>query len=136
MESIWTKTTERPFFETLEENKKTDTLIIGGGLGGLLCAYLLKQHGVDCIVVEADRICGATSANTTAKLTFQHGLIYDSMIRKYGVEKAGLYLEAQRIALKKYEDICTKTRMYIRLTDAISSKERCWLLIRSDAGLL
>ena len=106
MESIWTKSTERPFFEALEENKKTDTLIIGGGLGGLLCAYLLKQQGVDCILVEADMICGATTANTTAKLTFQHGLIYDSMIKKYGIEKAGMYLEAQRMALKKYEDIC------------------------------
>ena len=56
MESIWSDA-ERPKFETLNKNLKTDVLIIGGGITGILCAYMLEKSGVDYALVEADRIC-------------------------------------------------------------------------------
>ena len=31
-------------------------LVIGGGIAGILCAYMLRENGVNCILVEADRI--------------------------------------------------------------------------------
>ena len=37
MDSIWLKTSEKPHYDTLDGNKK---LIIGGGISGILCAYL------------------------------------------------------------------------------------------------
>ena len=106
MESIWEKSVERPQFVTLKGEHKTDVLIIGGGLAGLLLAYMLKENGVDCILVEAERICGATTANTTAKITLQHGAIYDRMIRRFGVDFARLYLKAQTDAMEKYRELC------------------------------
>ena len=36
MDSVWTKTAQMPSFEPLREDVKTDVLIIGGGLAGLL----------------------------------------------------------------------------------------------------
>jgi len=81
MNSLWTKTAQLPHFGALERNLKTDILIIGGGMAGLLCAWQLSQRGVDCVLAEADRICGGITKNTTAKLTSQHGLIYDKLIR-------------------------------------------------------
>ena len=106
MESIWTKTVRLPSFEPLRGNIKTDVLIIGGGLAGLLCAHRLAHEGVDYALVEADTLyCGITK-NTTAKITSQHGLIYDTLIRKMGIEKARLYLEANQIALQQYRDLC------------------------------
>ena len=63
-----------PRFEPLRGNKKTDVLIVGGGIAGLLCAYHLRQAGVDCLLPEAGRICGGVTGNTTAKLTSRHGL--------------------------------------------------------------
>lgn len=77
MDSIWTQTAQLPKFDSLWSDLKTDVLIIGGGLAGLLCAHKLALSGVDYALVEADRICGGISKNTTAKITFQHGLIYD-----------------------------------------------------------
>ena len=106
MESIWRRTADLPRFAPLEGDLKTDVLIIGGGLAGLLCAYWLDRAGADCALVEADRICGGVTGNTTAKLTFQHGLIYARLLREFGPERARLYLEANRGALGKYRELC------------------------------
>lgn len=106
MESVWQKTTSRPNFKELEGDKTTDVLIIGGGIAGLLCAYKLKEAGVDCTLVEADKICGGVTECTTAKITFLHGLMYDKMIKRYGKEKSRLYLEAQINALEEYAKLC------------------------------
>lgn len=106
MDSIWRRTAEPPQFNPLDGDLRTDVLIVGGGLAGLLCAYLLDRAGADYALVEADRICGGVTGNTTAKLTFQHGLIYSKLLREFGVEKARLYLEANRGALGKYRELC------------------------------
>ena len=106
MESVWKKTTQKPRFDALKENKNIDVLIIGGGIAGILCAYKLKSVGVDCLLVEANEICGGITKNTTAKITLGHGLIYDKMIKRFGEDKARLYAEAQVHALKEYARLC------------------------------
>jgi len=106
MDSIWTKTARLPAFKRLEGDIKTDVLIIGGGLAGVLCAFRLAQAGVDYALVEADTICSGITKNTTAKVTSQHGLIYDALIRMHGLEKARLYLEANQRALQQYRALC------------------------------
>ena len=106
MESVWKKTAEKPHFDALGGNKKTEVLIIGGGIAGILCAYKLKAAGVDCLLTEADGICGGITKNTTAKITLAHGLIYDRMIRRFGEYKSRLYVRAQNHAIKEYEELC------------------------------
>lgn len=106
MASVWSKSIERKPFAPLKKDIKTQVLIIGGGIAGILCAYTLQQAGVDCVVVEADRICNGVTANTTAKITLQHGLIYDKIINKYGVEAASMYAKAQQAALERYAALC------------------------------
>ncbi len=104
-ESIWKKETILPAFPRLDGDLKTDVLIVGGGLAGLLCAWQLKQDGVDCALIEADRICGGVSANTTAKITAQHGLIYSRLNREFGPETANQYYQANTLALKRLRDL-------------------------------
>ena len=106
MNSIWEKSVECVHFPPLRESKNTDVLIIGGGIAGILCAYMLNAAGVDCMLVEAKNIAGGITGNTTAKITFAHGLLYDKLIRRYGKERAGLYLQAQRGACEKYAELC------------------------------
>lgn len=106
MKSVWVDNTKNTGFSRLEGNKKTDILIIGGGITGILCAYMLKKSGVDCILTEATYICDGITKNTTAKITLQHGLIYDKFINKYGEESARLYLEAQKKACEEYKMLC------------------------------
>ncbi|MFQ9681635.1 MAG: hypothetical protein ACLRZH_17425 [Ruthenibacterium lactatiformans] len=53
----------------------------------------LRQAGVDCVLAEADRLCAGATGNTTAKITSQHGLVYDGLLPlRRG--KAGMYLHA------------------------------------------
>lgn len=105
MGSIWEKTSECPGFSHQEGDFKTDVLIIGGGITGILCAHMLKQAGVRYALVEAGEICGGTTKNTTAKLTVQHGLFCDRAIKTFGEEKTRAYLEANFRALEKYREM-------------------------------
>ena len=105
MGSIWQENTSLPAFAPLERDARTDVLIIGGGMAGLLCAYMLQQAGVPYILVEADRLCGGVTGKTTAKLTAQHGLIYHKLIRRFDVQTAKRYLHANLAALNRYREI-------------------------------
>ena len=120
MNSIWTDTAGAEKREALISDVRTDVLIIGGGITGILCAYMLRSVGVDCIVAEAGRICGGITKNTTAKITSQHGLIYDKMIRRIGVEGARAYFKAQSLAIEKYHSICNEKGIECDMTEADS----------------
>ncbi len=85
----------------LQGDLKTDVVIVGGGLAGLLCLKELTDRGVDCVLLEAKRIGSGTTQNTTAKITFQHGIIYNKLIKTVGPEKARQYLTANKKALEK-----------------------------------
>lgn len=104
--SLWTESVELPCFPTLDKNIKTDVLIIGGGICGILCTYILKQSGLSCVLLEKDRICGGTTQNTTAKITSLHGLIYRDLIKNFGKETAQKYFRANEDAIKKYNELC------------------------------
>ncbi len=104
--SIWTAETDLPRFNSLTGDKKTDVLIIGGGICGVLCAYYLKKSGIDYILVEGSRLLSGTTKNTTAKITSLHGLIYNKLINTFGKEKAKMYLSANEDAILEYKNLC------------------------------
>ncbi len=108
MDSIWQKSVQLPSFPKLNGDISTDVLIIGGGIAGVLTAYFLTQNGVDCVLVEKEKICQGTTGHTTAKITAQHGLIYHKLLKSGGVEMARKYLEANLFALEKYTELCAK----------------------------
>lgn len=106
MESYWQKTCPLPSFRQAEGDLHTDVLVIGGGLAGLLTAYLIQQDGIHVIVAEKGRIFSGESGKTTAKITFQHGLIYHRLAKRYSTETARLYLDANRAAFEAYKTLC------------------------------
>lgn len=126
MLSVWSDNSNSLKFETLNKSLKTDVLIIGGGITGILCAYYLKKAGVNYALVESGRICDKTTKNTTAKITSQHGLIYDKLICEFGVEMARLYFNANQEALEEYRRLCEKIDCDFETKDAFvySTKNR------------
>lgn len=116
-DSIWPQQVQMPTFPVLQGNTATDVLIVGGGLAGLLCARQLGMAGVDYLLIEADRICSGTTGKTTAKITSQHGLIYDKIFKRYGPDAARIYYDANNAALEEYGRICSKIDCDFERTD-------------------
>ena len=103
--SYWIASTEDTDYPRIDHNIEVDVAIIGGGITGLTTAYLLKQEGVRVAIVEANRIAKGVSGHTTAKITSQHELIYDRLLRKSGEEKAKQYADANQAAIDMVEKI-------------------------------
>ncbi len=106
MKSVWQDTARLPHFPKLKKDIRTDVLIIGGGIAGILTAYFLHQAGVRYVLVEKNTICSGTTQNTTAKITCQHGLIYHKILKSNGLEAAQQYLCANKRAFDKYAELC------------------------------
>lgn len=106
-DSIWSDggRIQMPQYEKLTRIKKVDVTIVGGGLCGLLCAYFLKEAGVECLLLEGSRIGSGTVRHAMAQVTSQHGLIYSRLLETLGEEKARMYFEANELALHKYREL-------------------------------
>ena len=72
---------------------------------GILCACFLKEAGANAVVLEADEICSGQMGQSTAKITFQHGLLFNESEQDLGKFKAQSYIELQKNALMRYEKL-------------------------------
>lgn len=109
VQSIWSESVResRPSYPALTGDRSTEVLVIGAGLAGILTAWQLKQAGISCIIAEAGRIGSGVTRNTTAKITAQHGLIYDQLLQRLGPEQARLYYDANTQAIEDYRRLAS-----------------------------
>ncbi len=105
MKSVWSDTVKIPARESLKGNKKADVAVIGGGMAGLLIAYYLQKQGKRVIVLEANRIAGGQTKNTTAKITSQHGVMYSKLEQQLGEKYAKAYASACQEAIDAFEHL-------------------------------
>lgn len=93
----------------LSGDLSVNTVIVGAGICGLLCAYFLLGKGIsDIAIIDAGEVCGGTTAGTTAKITSQHGLIYAKLLSGIGERGAAEYAAANERAISKYGRIIEK----------------------------
>ncbi|HHL2031345.1 TPA: FAD-dependent oxidoreductase [Clostridium perfringens] len=111
MKSVWSESYKFRKREALNKDIKTDVLVIGAGIAGILTAYMLKQKGRDVVLIDAAEIASGNTKNTTAKITSQHDLIYSKLITEFGEEKARQYAKANELAIKKYKEIIEDKRI-------------------------
>nr|WP_307993306.1 FAD-dependent oxidoreductase [uncultured Niameybacter sp.] len=117
MESIWKKTITLPTRDPLPGDMQVDAAVIGAGLAGILIAYFLEQKGIKTIILEGDTIASGQTGNTTAKITSQHDLIYDKMIKTFGKDKAEQYATANENAIESYRQIITQNNIDCEFED-------------------
>ena len=100
----WIASTEETNYPKLDQDIEVEVAIIGGGIVGITCAYLLKSEGVKVAVIEADRILQGTTGHSTAKITSQHGLIYARLKNQVGEGLAQQYADANEQAIRLVSD--------------------------------
>lgn len=116
--SYWVATTGPTDYPRLEDGRRTEVAVLGGGITGLTTAYLLSREGVAVTVIEAGRIAAGVTGYTTGKLTTQHRLIYKDLLAHRGEADARAYADAQTYGLETVAGIiahdgieCDLTRM-------------------------
>ena len=105
MKSVWQEESTQTRFPQLETNMKTQVLVIGGGIAGILCARNLQKAGKDVILLEANTIGSGITAKTTAVLTAQHDYLYQDMIQDFDEETARAYLHANLNAVEAFREL-------------------------------
>ena len=106
--SYWVESTNKTNYPRISENMNTDVLIIGGGITGIATSYMLSKSNLSITIVESDRIGMGVTANTTAKITSQHDLIYDYLLNSYNFDTAKAYLDSNEEAIKNIYNIINK----------------------------
>ena len=103
-ESYWIATTDTTAYPALTDDLDADVAVVGAGIAGVCAAWELIRAGRRVVVLEADRILAATTGHTTAKLTAQHGLIYEHLRSWYGPETTRHYAQSQSAAVRHVID--------------------------------
>lgn len=106
--TYWNDTAAGAAFPRLAEDLNVDVAIIGGGIVGVTTARALKDMGQTVAVIEARRVGRQVTGRSTAKITSQHGLIYQTLAQKFGEDRARLYAEAQETALRRIQSLAAQ----------------------------
>ena len=106
--TYWNATAGDETFPRLSGDLSVDVAIIGGGIVGITAARLLKDRGLKVAVVEARRVGRQVTGKSTAKISSQHGILYQTLEQKFGEDKARLYAEAQEAGMAKISELAAR----------------------------
>lgn len=87
--------TKFPVVSSLDNNQEMDIAIIGGGITGLTTAYYLKDTNKRIALFDKGKIGCEITSNTTGKITYLQGDIY----QKLGKAKGREYYSSQKYAI-------------------------------------
>jgi len=99
-ESLWM---EQPRLESypryVGQGRHWDVIIIGGGITGVTCAWLLERAGLEVALFEAQELTAGATGRTSAHVTEVLDTRYHSLVKDRGEEGAALIAHACREAI-------------------------------------
>ena len=98
--SLWQKDNNLNELKSVEENLKTDILIIGAGITGISTAYNLIKSDYKIILIDRGKCFNGATAKSTGKITYMQDLKYQEICNVYDYETAKLYYQSQKEAIK------------------------------------
>jgi glycine/D-amino acid oxidase-like deaminating enzyme/nitrite reductase/ring-hydroxylating ferredoxin subunit len=99
-ESYWISSTPAEPLAPWQGDGTADIVIVGGGITGIVTAWLASLEGLDCVLLESHRLASSVTGYTTAKVTAQHGLVYKEIDSRHGENAARMYGQANEWALE------------------------------------
>ncbi|MCW2925010.1 MAG: [Fe-S]-binding protein [Thermoleophilia bacterium] len=98
--SLWTaRDSARPAYPPLAGELEVDVAVVGGGIVGATAALLLANEGRSVALLEARRLGGGITGNSTAKMTYLHGGWVADLVDQVGSESAHAIVHGERAAL-------------------------------------
>ncbi|GAB6858535.1 FAD-dependent oxidoreductase [Microbacterium xylanilyticum] len=73
MDSLWIDGRTFPTLDPWDSGAHADSVVVGGGLTGLVTALLLARAGMSVTVLEAHHVGALTTGRSTAKLSLLQG---------------------------------------------------------------
>ncbi len=103
--TTWQDHKPLPAFPKLNRDIATDVVIIGGGLAGIMSAYMLAKAGKKVVILEAERVLSGATIYTTAFLTQVYDTDITDSIEMYGAKKTKQIVESHGKAIDAIESI-------------------------------
>jgi Glycine/D-amino acid oxidases (deaminating) len=104
--SIWMNT-DVPQFPPLEGNLRVNVCIVGAGIAGMTCAYLLARTGRSIAVIDDGPIAGGETGRTTAHLTAALDDRYYEIEKLHGDDGARVAASSHSAAIDRVENIAS-----------------------------
>jgi glycine/D-amino acid oxidase-like deaminating enzyme len=126
-ETTWMATAKkRTAYPPLRKNAETDVLIVGGGLAGMLTAYLLRKSGKEVLLLEKGSIGSGATAFTTAFVTQDVDTGFTELQSLFGNEDAKLVWQSHGDAIDALEEIIRREKIdceFVRIPGKIYANE-------------
>ncbi len=98
-------------FPKLQKNTETDVVIVGGGMAGLLSAYVLAKAGKKVTVLEKNKLAEGVTMYTTAFLTQIIDTDAEDVCRMLGLKKAKLMYASHMSGMALIERIVREEKI-------------------------
>lgn len=110
-EPTWDAGIKMPSFPKLNKSIEADVAVIGGGISGLICTYLLTKEKKKVVLLEKNKLCLGATGVTTAFLTQSIDTDLKKLINMYGKEAARLISYSHQKAIDIVEKIIRKNKI-------------------------
>jgi glycine/D-amino acid oxidase-like deaminating enzyme/nitrite reductase/ring-hydroxylating ferredoxin subunit len=105
---IWLRNVTLEGFSPLGQNHDADVCIVGAGIAGLTCGYLLSLNGIDTLILEDGKVGGGETSRTTGHLTYALDDRYYELERIFGTEGSAMAAQSHRAAVNFVEELVAK----------------------------
>src|SRR5262249_22072092 len=101
--SLWAQSADLPRGAPLDRDQKTDVCIVGAGIAGMTCAYLLGRENKKVTVLDDGPIGGGQTERTSAHLANAIDDRYFEIERLHGERGAQLAARSHTAAIDQIE---------------------------------